>query len=70
MSLVLTIELDRESDGRYIAEVLELPGVLAYGSTEPEAIRAVKALAFRVIGERIEHGELAAPDAVDFARAA
>jgi len=54
----ITIELDREADGRWIAEVPELAGVLAYGATETEAILAVKALALRVIADRIEHGEL------------
>jgi len=43
--LLLTIEVDREEDGRWIAEVLELPGVLAYGSTEAEAVSRVKATA-------------------------
>ena len=62
--MVLTIELDREEDARFIAEVLELPGVLCYGVTADAAIRAVKALALRVLGERVEHGEAAPPDDV------
>ncbi|PSB55488.1 HicB family protein, partial [filamentous cyanobacterium CCP1] len=48
-----------EADGRWIAEVLELPGVLVYGITQEEAIANVQALALRVIADKIEHGELA-----------
>jgi predicted RNase H-like HicB family nuclease len=55
--LLLTIEVEREEDGRWIAEVLELPGVLAYGSTEAEAVSRVKAIALVEIGERLQHGE-------------
>jgi predicted RNase H-like HicB family nuclease len=53
----LDIEVDRETDGRWIAEVTELPGVLVYGATREEAIQKVKSLALRVIADRIEHGE-------------
>lgn len=53
----LTIETEREDDGRWIAELIELPGVLAYGQSRDDAIAAVQALAFRVIADRIEHGE-------------
>jgi predicted RNase H-like HicB family nuclease len=52
-----TIEIEREVDGRWIADVLEIPGALAYGLTRPQAVAAVKALALRVIADRIEHGE-------------
>ncbi|WP_128544478.1 type II toxin-antitoxin system HicB family antitoxin [Larkinella soli] len=52
-----TIELDREDDGRWIAEIGELPGVLAYGKTREQAITLVEALALRVIAERLENGE-------------
>ena len=55
--LLLTIDVDREEDGRWIAEVLELPGVLAYGSSEAEAVSLVKAIALVEIGERLQHGE-------------
>lgn len=55
--MYLTLELDREVDGRYIAEVPDLPGVLAYGATEQEAIARVQALALRVLADRLEHGE-------------
>jgi predicted RNase H-like HicB family nuclease len=54
-----TIELDREEDGRWIAEVNDLPGVLAYGKTRDEALAAVQALALRVVADRLEHGETA-----------
>jgi predicted RNase H-like HicB family nuclease len=53
----LTLELDREEDGRYIAEVRDLPGVLAYGATAQEATARVQALALRVLADRLEHGE-------------
>ena len=51
------LELDREEEGRYIAEVLDLPGAPVYGKTEPEAIRRAAALAYRVIADRVEAGE-------------
>lgn len=53
----LRIEIDRETDGRWIAEVPELPGVMAYGETEQVAIARAKALALRVIADRLENGE-------------
>lgn len=53
----LTIETERETDGRWIAEVPELPGVLAYGATQDEALARVEALALRVLAEQLEHGE-------------
>jgi predicted RNase H-like HicB family nuclease len=53
----LTIELEQEEDGRWIAEVLDLPGVLAYGQSREESIARVQALAFRVLADRLEHGE-------------
>lgn len=53
----LSIELDREADGRWIAEVLELSGVMTYGGTRDEAIRNVEKLAIETIADRIEHGE-------------
>ncbi len=53
----LAIEIEREQDGRFLAEVAALPGVMVYGATEAEAIAKVKALALRVLAERIEHGE-------------
>ncbi len=53
----MNIELEREEDGRWIAEVLDLPGVMAYGITREEAISKVKALALRVLADRLDHGE-------------
>ncbi len=53
----LTIEVEQEEDGRWIAEVPHLPGVLAYGQTREEAIARVQALSLRVLADRLEHGE-------------
>lgn len=53
----LEIEIEREMDGRWIAEVPQLPGVLAYGKTRKQSLARVKALALRVLAERLEHGE-------------
>ena len=53
----LTFETELETDGRWIAEVPELCGVMAYAKTESEAVRKAEALALRVLAERIEHGE-------------
>ena len=53
----LLIEIDREEDGRWIGEVVELPGVMAYGETREQAIARVQALALRVIADRLEQGE-------------
>src|SRR5438874_10166787 len=53
----LTVEAEQEQDGRWIGEVIELPGVLAYGQTREEAIARVQALALRVLADRLEHGE-------------
>jgi len=55
--MVLTVELEQEDDGRWLAEVLELPGVMAYGSSAQEAVAKAKALALRVVADRLEHGE-------------
>jgi predicted RNase H-like HicB family nuclease len=54
---MLRIESEREKDGRWIAEVPALSGVMAYGTTEAEAHAKVTALALRVIADRLEHGE-------------
>ena len=53
----LRVEVEQEADGRWLAEVPELPGSLAYGVTQPDAIARVQALALRVLAERLEHGE-------------
>ena len=57
MALTLTIETERETDGRWIAEAMEIPGAMAYGETRKDAAAKARALALRVIAERIEHGE-------------
>jgi predicted RNase H-like HicB family nuclease len=54
---MLRIEVEREDDGRWIAEIVDLPGVQAYGKTREEAIDRTKALSLRVIADRLEHGE-------------
>ena len=54
----LTIRLLRETDGRWIGDIPELPGVTVYGTTPEEAAREAKALALRVIAEEMEHGEM------------
>ena len=51
------VEVEREDDGRWIGEVLDLPGVLSYGDTREQAVARAKALAFRVLADRLEHGE-------------
>lgn len=53
----LHIEIDRETDGRWIADVPDLPGVSTYGTSRAEAVAKAKALALRVIADRLEHGE-------------
>lgn len=61
--MVYKIEIEQEEDGRWIAEVQELSGVMAYGSTPDEARAKVQALALRVVAEQLEHGEQA-PDLI------
>jgi predicted RNase H-like HicB family nuclease len=58
--MTFLIETEQETDGRWIAEVVELPGVLAYGQTVEEAKAKVQALALRVVADRLEHGEAGA----------
>jgi predicted RNase H-like HicB family nuclease len=53
-----TIEIEEEEDGRFLAEVIHFPGVLAYGQTREEAIARVQALALRVLADKLEHGEV------------
>lgn len=54
----LTVQLEREEDGRWIAEVLGIPGALVYGQSRQEAPGRAQALALRVLADRIEHGEV------------
>ena len=55
--MVLTIELDQEEDGRWIAEVVDIPGALAYGATPEKARAKAQAIALRVLADQLEHGE-------------
>lgn len=55
--MTFKIELAREADGRWIAEIPDLAGVLCYGTDQPEAVARVQALALRVLAERLEHRE-------------
>ena len=70
MQLTLTIEAEREHDGRWIAEVIELAGTMAYGESREDATRRAKALALRVVAERLEEGEPSTrPSTIRFATA-
>jgi len=53
----MKIEIEKESDGRWVAEIPDLPGVMAYGDSRLEAVVKVETLALRVIADRLEHGE-------------
>ncbi len=53
----MQIEVEQEADGRWIAEISDLSGVMAYGASREEAIRKAKALALRVLADRLEHSE-------------
>jgi len=64
-----TIQHEREEDGRWIAEVPELPGVLAYGATADEAMAKAEVLALRVLADRLEHKE-AKPQSISIGVAA
>ena len=55
--MIFKIELEREEDGRWIAEIPELAGVLCYGANQAEAVAKIQALALRVLAERLEHQE-------------
>jgi predicted RNase H-like HicB family nuclease len=55
--MTFTVEYEREADGRWLAEVVELPGVLAHGGNSDEAIARAQALALRLLADRLEHGE-------------
>jgi len=58
-----TLDCEREADGRWLAEVAELPGAMAYGDTADQAMARAEALALRVLAERLENGE-AQPHAI------
>ena len=57
----LAVELDRENDGRWIAEIPKLPGVMAYGATKQEALRRLYAVALRTLADSVEEGTMLAP---------
>ena len=63
------VEIEREDDGRWIAGVVALPGVMAYGSTREDALAKAEVLALRVLADRLEHGE-AIPQVTDLFAAA
>ncbi|MPZ76562.1 MAG: type II toxin-antitoxin system HicB family antitoxin [Deltaproteobacteria bacterium] len=63
------LQIEQEKDGRWIAEVIDLPGALAYGNTSEEAQAKVQALTLRVVADRLEHGENG-PDLVTISFAA
>ncbi|PHX67625.1 MAG: HicB family protein [Cyanobium sp. Baikal-G2] len=54
----LNLEVEQEDDGRWLAEVVELPGALAYGASADEAMAKAEALALRALAEQLEHGEV------------
>ena len=58
----LTIDVEQEEDGRWIAEVPELPGVVVYGQSRSEAIERIRALSQRVLADRLDHDEFPADD--------
>ena len=53
----MRVEIEQEEDGRWLTEIPDLPGVMAYGATREEAVARAKALALRVLADRLEHGE-------------
>jgi predicted RNase H-like HicB family nuclease len=55
--MILSVQTEQETDGRWIAEIPQIPGVLAYGATQQEAVARAEALALRILAERLEHGE-------------
>lgn len=55
--MTFAIEIEQEKDGRWIAEIPQIPGAMAYGRTRAQAVSRVEALALRVLAKRIEHGE-------------
>ncbi|HEY5959899.1 MAG TPA: hypothetical protein VIV60_25265 [Polyangiaceae bacterium] len=68
--MTLTIEFEQETDGRWIAEVPQLPGVLAYGDTQDAAAQHARALAVRVLADQIDSGEVDASSVTNVSFAA
>jgi predicted RNase H-like HicB family nuclease len=61
------VEFDREVDGRWIAEIVNLPGAMAYGTTKEEALAAVEAIALRALAEKLENERESLKSSVEFA---
>jgi predicted RNase H-like HicB family nuclease len=61
------VEVDREDDGRWIAEIASLPGAMAYGDSKESALAAVEAIALRVLADKLESGRESLKSSVDFA---
>ena len=57
MTMNYHVDIEQEDDGRFLAEVIDLPGVMAYGSSADQALAHVQALALRVLADRLEHDE-------------
>lgn len=55
----MNVEIEREADGRFIAEIPTIPGALAYGQSREEAVAKVEALVLRILADRLDHGESA-----------
>lgn len=53
----MTVEVEQETDGRWIAEIPAIPGAMVYGQTKPEAVAKVEALVLRILADRLDHGE-------------
>lgn len=67
--MTFSVHLERETDGRWIAEVTELPGVMVYGDSAQNAQAKAQALALRVLADRLEHGEAVPFESVSFSAA-
>ena len=53
----MTVEVEQETDGRWIAEITAIPGAMVYGSSKSEAVSKVEALVLRILADRLDHGE-------------
>ncbi len=53
----MTVEVEQETDGRWIAEIPAIPGAMVYGGTKSEAVSKVEALVLRILADRLDHGE-------------
>lgn len=64
--MLFHIETEQEEDGRWLAEVVELPGAMTYGATAREALRNVPALALQILADKLQHGELEPAESISF----